>query len=77
MAEQAAHDEHDDEPARPPRLMTRPPTTGYGVGQIAVPLVVTPLLRHGYHQALLVGAVVVVLAGAGAAEGRRVLALAV
>ena len=41
-------------------------TTGYSVGQILGPLVVTPLLRHGYHQALLVGAVVVlVLAGLG------------
>src|ERR1700722_3226259 len=38
-------------------------TTGYSVGQIVGPLVVTPLLRHVYHQALLVAAVVV-LAGA-------------
>jgi hypothetical protein len=46
-------------------------TTGYSVGQIAGPLVVTPLLRHGYHQALLVAAGVV-LAGAVAAGVLRV-----
>lgn len=46
-------------------------TTGYSVGQILGPLVVTPLLRHGYHQALLVGAVVV-LAGAVAAGVLRI-----
>jgi MFS family permease len=46
-------------------------TTGYSVGQIAGPLVVTPLLRHGYHQALLFAAVVV-LAGAVAAGVLRV-----
>jgi hypothetical protein len=32
-------------------------TTGYSVGQILGPLVVTPLLRNGYYVALLVGAV--------------------
>jgi MFS family permease len=41
-------------------------TTGYSVGQILGPLVVTPLLRHGYHQALLVGAVVVLAAAVAA-----------
>jgi Uncharacterised MFS-type transporter YbfB len=46
-------------------------TTGYSAGQILGPLVVTPLLRHGYHQALLVGAVAV-LAGAVAAGVLRV-----
>ena len=46
-------------------------TTGYSVGQIVGPLVVTPLLRHGYHQALLIAAVVV-LAGAVAAGVLRV-----
>jgi Uncharacterised MFS-type transporter YbfB len=46
-------------------------TTGYSVGQIVGPLVVTPLLRHGYHQALLVAAGVV-LAGAVAAGVLRI-----
>ena len=41
-------------------------TTGYSVGQILGPLVVTPLLRDGYHQALLVGAGVVVSAAVAA-----------
>jgi MFS family permease len=42
-------------------------TAGYSVGQILGPLVVTPLLRHGYHQALLAAAVVVVVSAACAA----------
>jgi Uncharacterised MFS-type transporter YbfB len=46
-------------------------TAGYSAGQIAGPLVVTPLLRHGYHEALLIGAVVV-LAGAVAAGVLRI-----
>jgi hypothetical protein len=46
-------------------------TAGYSAGQVAGPLVVTPLLRHGYHQALLVAAVVV-LAGAVAAGVLRI-----
>lgn len=29
------------------------PTAGYSVGQILGPLVVAPLLHHGYHRALL------------------------
>ena len=31
-------------------------TKGYSVGQVLGPLAVTPLLRDGYHQALLVAA---------------------
>ncbi|MEV5749829.1 YbfB/YjiJ family MFS transporter [Actinoallomurus sp. NPDC052308] len=46
-------------------------TAGYSVGQILGPLVVTPLLRHGYHQALLLGGVIV-LASAVAAAVLRV-----
>ena len=41
-------------------------TTGYSAGQVLGPLVVTPLLRHGYHQALLVGAGVVLAAAVAA-----------
>jgi MFS family permease len=37
-------------------------TAAYSVGQIAGPLVVTPLLHSGYHQALLAGAMIVALA---------------
>jgi MFS family permease len=46
-------------------------TVGYSVGQILGPLIVTPLLHHGYHQALLL-ATVVVLAAAAAAGVLRV-----
>lgn len=46
-------------------------TAGYSIGQILGPVVVTPLLRSGYHSALLVGAAVV-LAAAGAAAALRV-----
>ena len=42
-------------------------TAGYSVGQILGPLVVTPLLHHGYHQALILAAVVVLAAAAAAA----------
>jgi MFS family permease len=42
-------------------------TAGYSVGQILGPLVVTPLLRHGYHQALLLATAVVLAAAAAAA----------
>jgi MFS family permease len=45
-------------------------TAGYSVGQILGPLVVAPLLRHGYRPALLLAAAVV-LAGAGAAAVLR------
>ncbi|MGW5661663.1 YbfB/YjiJ family MFS transporter [Streptomyces sp. NPDC003758] len=46
-------------------------TTGYSVGQILGPLAVAPLLHHGYRQALLLAAVVV-LAGALAAGVLRI-----
>ncbi|OIJ64635.1 YbfB/YjiJ family MFS transporter [Streptomyces mangrovisoli] len=42
-------------------------TAGYSAGQILGPLAVTPLLHHGYHQALLLAAGVVLLAAAAAA----------
>ncbi|MFF4702729.1 YbfB/YjiJ family MFS transporter [Streptomyces sp. NPDC001288] len=42
-------------------------TAGYSVGQILGPLAVAPLLRHGYHQALLLAAAVVVAAAVAAA----------
>jgi MFS family permease len=41
-------------------------TAGYSVGQVAGPLLVTPLLSVGYRPALLVGAAIVLLAGIGA-----------
>ncbi|MER6069619.1 YbfB/YjiJ family MFS transporter [Streptomyces sp. NPDC001817] len=41
-------------------------TTGYSVGQILGPLVATPLLHHGYHQALILASVVVLAAALGA-----------
>jgi MFS family permease len=46
-------------------------TTGYSVGQILGPVIVTPLLHHGYPPALLVGAALVVLAAAGAGALRH------
>lgn len=42
-------------------------TAGYSVGQILGPLVVTPLLRHGYQQALILAALVVLAAALAAA----------
>ena len=42
-------------------------TAGYGIGQVLGPLVVEPTLHGGYHQALLVGAGLVLAAGIGAA----------
>jgi MFS family permease len=42
-------------------------TTGYSAGQIAGPLIVTPLLHHGYHDALLLAAAVVAAAAVPAA----------
>jgi MFS family permease len=42
-------------------------TTGYGLGQILGPLVVTPLLHHGYHLALLIAAAIVLAAALAAA----------
>jgi hypothetical protein len=41
-------------------------TTGYSVGQILGPLLVTPLLNRGYHDALLIGAAIVSLAALAA-----------
>ena len=41
-------------------------TAGYGIGQVLGPLVVEPTLHGGYHQALLVGAGLVLAAGVGA-----------
>lgn len=46
-------------------------TAGYSAGQALGPLVVAPLLHHGYHQALLL-ATVVVLAAAAAAGVLRI-----
>jgi MFS family permease len=42
-------------------------TAGYSVGQILGPVVVTPLLHHGYHQALILAAAVVLMAAMAAA----------
>jgi MFS family permease len=41
-------------------------TAGYSVGQILGPLLVTPVLNHGYHDALLIGAGIVSLAAVAA-----------
>jgi MFS family permease len=46
-------------------------TAGYSVGQIVGPLLVTPLLHHGYRRALLLAAVVVLTAAAAAWGVRR------
>jgi MFS family permease len=42
-------------------------TAGYSAGQIIGPLIVTPLLRHGYQGALVVAAVIVLAAAVAAA----------
>jgi MFS family permease len=42
-------------------------TAGYSVGQILGPLVVAPLLRHGYHQALILAGAIVLAAAVAAA----------
>ncbi|MFB9834471.1 YbfB/YjiJ family MFS transporter [Actinoallomurus acaciae] len=42
-------------------------TAGYSAGQIAGPLIVTPLLQHGYRGALIVAAAVVLAAAVAAA----------
>jgi predicted MFS family arabinose efflux permease len=42
-------------------------TAGYGIGQVLGPLAVEPTLHGGYHQALLVGAGLVLVAGVGSA----------
>ena len=41
-------------------------TTGYSVGQIAGPVLVTPMLHHSYRPALLAGAVIVAVAALAA-----------
>ncbi|HKD87072.1 MAG TPA: YbfB/YjiJ family MFS transporter [Streptosporangiaceae bacterium] len=41
-------------------------TMGYSVGQILGPVVVTPLLHHGYHRAFLLAALVILAAAAAA-----------
>ncbi|MER6979350.1 YbfB/YjiJ family MFS transporter, partial [Streptomyces carpinensis] len=41
-------------------------TAGYSVGQILGPLVATPLLHHGYHQALVLASAVVLTAALAA-----------
>ncbi len=41
-------------------------TTGYSVGQIAGPVLVTPVLHHSYHPALLAGAAIVAVAAVAA-----------
>jgi predicted MFS family arabinose efflux permease len=46
-------------------------TTGYSVGQMLGPLVVAPLVEHGYRGALLVGAGVVVAAALAAGDLMR------
>ena len=46
-------------------------TTGYSVGQIAGPLIVTPLLHNGYHQALLIAAAILLAAAAAAGLARH------
>jgi MFS family permease len=42
-------------------------TAGYSVGQIIGPLIVTPLLHHGYQGALIVAAAIVLAAAIAAA----------
>lgn len=42
-------------------------TAGYSIGQILGPLAVSPLLQHGYHQALVLAAIVVLAAATAAA----------
>jgi hypothetical protein len=46
-------------------------TTAYAIGQIAGPLVVTPLLHHGYRTALLAGAIIVACGAVAAAVLRH------
>ncbi|MDN3356693.1 YbfB/YjiJ family MFS transporter [Actinomadura sp. DC4] len=46
-------------------------TAGYSAGQIAGPLIVTPLLHHGYRDALVLAAVIVLVAAASAGVLRR------
>jgi hypothetical protein len=46
-------------------------TTGYAAGQIAGPLLVTPLLNDGYAPALMAGSVIVAAGAAAAAVLRH------
>jgi MFS family permease len=46
-------------------------TTGYSAGQIAGPVLVTPMLHHSYHPALLAGAAIVTIAAVAALLLRR------
>ena len=46
-------------------------TTGYSVGQIAGPLLVTPLLHNGYHEALLIAGAILLVAAAAAGLARH------
>jgi MFS family permease len=46
-------------------------TTGYSVGQIAGPVLVTPMLHHSYQPALLAGAAIVAVAAVAALMLRR------
>ena len=46
-------------------------TTGYSVGQIAGPLLVTPLLHNGYHEALLIAGAILLVAAVAAALARH------
>lgn len=41
-------------------------TAGYSVGQILGPIAATPLLHHGYHRALILGALIVLAAALAA-----------
>ncbi|WP_370347901.1 YbfB/YjiJ family MFS transporter [Catenulispora sp. MAP5-51] len=45
-------------------------TAGYSIGQILGPLTAAPLLHHGYHQALLLAAAIVLASAATAATLR-------
>lgn len=46
-------------------------TTGYSVGQVAGPLLVTHLLHNGYHEPLLIAALILVAAATAAAFTRN------
>ena len=46
-------------------------TTGYSVGQIAGPLLVTPLLHNGYHEALLIAGAILLVAAVAAGLARQ------
>lgn len=46
-------------------------TTGYSLGQIAGPLLVTPVLHNGYRQALMIAALVLIFAAATSVFAQR------